>query len=79
MKIKNSIAAGEFKSKFLQLMDDVQAKRVPLIITKRGVPIVKLVPYEAESKPIFGCMKDTISIEADIISPIDEIWDVNDE
>ena len=38
------IAAGEFKARCLTLMDDVQATRVPILITKRGKPVAKLVP-----------------------------------
>lgn len=38
MKTKK-IAAGEFKARCLAIMDEVQAKRETIIITKRGKPI----------------------------------------
>jgi len=40
------IGAGEFKAKCLQLIDDVAERRQPLIITKRGQPLAKLVPID---------------------------------
>jgi prevent-host-death family protein len=70
------VPAGEFKARCLKLMDEVQATRRPLVITKRGKPVAKLVPV-AESEPlrsIFGCMKGTVTIHGDIVSPIDLDW-----
>jgi prevent-host-death family protein len=75
MTIKErEIAAGAFKARCLKLMDDVQATRRPLVITKRGKPVAKLVPVEEEAGSIFGCMKGTVTIVGDIISPIEQDW-----
>ncbi len=40
------IQAGRFKQECLRLMDEVTATRTPLIVTKHGKPIVKLVPAD---------------------------------
>ena len=69
MKAK-TMAAGEFKSKCLAVMDEVRAKRVPVIITKRGKPVVKVVPVEEERDPIFDCWKGRAKVVGDIVSPI---------
>ena len=47
MKTK-TIPAGEFKVHCLAVMDEVQAKRQAVLITKRGKPVAKLVPVEKE-------------------------------
>jgi antitoxin (DNA-binding transcriptional repressor) of toxin-antitoxin stability system len=39
-----TIAAGQFKDLCLQMLDDVEHNRTPVIITKRGRPVAKLVP-----------------------------------
>jgi prevent-host-death family protein len=39
-----TIAAGKFKDVCLKALDDVARTRTPIIITKRGHPIAKLVP-----------------------------------
>jgi prevent-host-death family protein len=77
-----TVAAGEFKAKCLAIMDDVQAKREPVLVTKHGKPVVKLVPVdETESADsIFGCMKDKMKIVGDpwdLVQPIipAEDWD----
>jgi prevent-host-death family protein len=68
------ISAAEFKTNCLRLMDDVAQRRVPIIITKRGKPVAKLVPLSEEPIDIFGRMAGTIRICGDIISPIDVEW-----
>jgi prevent-host-death family protein len=68
------IPAGEFKARCLKLMDEVQATRRPLVITKRGRPVAKLVPVEDEVPSLFGRLKGTVTIHGDIISPIEQDW-----
>ena len=45
-----TMPAGIFKARCLAVMDEVQAKRQAVIITKRGKPVAKLVPVEKEEK-----------------------------
>ena len=39
-----TMAAGKFKDVCLQTLDEVAAQRRPVVITKRGRPVAKLVP-----------------------------------
>ncbi len=70
MKIK-TIAAGQFKARCLAIMDEVQAKREAVVITKRGKPVAKLVPVEKSKDDIFGFFKSKgkVEIKGDIVSP----------
>ena len=45
-----SIAAGKFKNSCLKTLDDVAATKTPIVITKRGRPVAKLVPYVPPSR-----------------------------
>ena len=40
-----SIAAGKFKDVCLKTLDDVAKTKTAVVITKRGHPVAKLVPY----------------------------------
>jgi prevent-host-death family protein len=73
MKIA-TVPAGEFKAKCLKLLEEVAEKHEPLIVTKRGKPLAKVVPIR-ENKTIFGAMKGSGVILGDIISPLDVEWD----
>ncbi len=67
-----TMPAGQFKVHCLKVMDEVASKREPVVITKRGRPVAKLVPLSKEKDDIFGFMKGkgTIEIKGDIVSPI---------
>ena len=43
-----TLAAGKFKDICLKTLDEVARTRTPVVITKRGKPVAKLVPYTAE-------------------------------
>ena len=64
-----TMAAGSFKARCLAVMDEVQAKRETIVITKRGKPVVKLVPADAEKDDIYGFLKGKAKIVGDIVSP----------
>lgn len=65
-----TMAAGKFKATCLAVMDEVQAKREPVIVTKNGKPVAKLVPMPLEDPdPIFGFYKGNLEIVGDIMSP----------
>ncbi len=67
------IAAADFKANCLRLMDEVARERRPIIITKRGKPVAKLVPVdEPAAIDLFGYMAGTAKISGDIISPIED-------
>lgn len=69
-----AIGAGAFKAKCLQLMDEVQRRRIELVITKHGRPVAKLVPVEELEPDAFGSMRGTVVYHDDIISPDHEAW-----
>jgi prevent-host-death family protein len=62
--------ASAFKARCLSVMDDVQATGEPVIVTKRGKPVVKVVPVESEKDDIFGFMNGEFKIVGDIESPV---------
>ncbi len=64
------VAAGEFKARCLKIMDDVHATREPVLITKRGRSVAKLVPAEAHPTDVFGCLAGVVEIVGDIESPV---------
>ncbi len=75
----SAIPAGEFKARCLQLLDDVATTGEPLIITKRGRPVARLVPMPP-SKPagsLFGALKGRVLSQGDLVAPTDEAWEAD--
>jgi antitoxin (DNA-binding transcriptional repressor) of toxin-antitoxin stability system len=70
------IPAGVFTARCLAVMKKVQMTGEPVIVTKRGAPVVKVVPVESEKNDIFGFMAGKAKIVGDIESPIPVEWEV---
>jgi prevent-host-death family protein len=68
-----TIPAGEFKAKCLALLDEVAKRGETLVVTKRGKPVAKLVPFDdqASTRDLIG----SVIAEGDLLSPVDEPWD----
>jgi prevent-host-death family protein len=76
--VKSSpMPAGKFKAQCLRLMDEVRERHCEIVITKRGKPVAKLVPFEDKRPDIFGYMKGTVTILGDIVGPTGDIWDAD--
>ncbi len=70
-----SIGAGEFKARCLQLMDDVQNDGVEVIITKRNVPVARMVPVEPEEKQsAIGWMKGSVIYNGEMVESEPGEW-----
>ena len=70
------IPAGEFKAKCLKLMEKVARSHEPIVITKRGKPVAKLVPPDEPGPraPLFGYMAGAAEIRGDIMGTIEADW-----
>jgi prevent-host-death family protein len=62
-----SVNATEFKARCLRLLDDVNQSGQPLVITKRGKPIARLVPFGSERRSMRGAWKGRVQIRGDIV------------
>ena len=71
--------ASEFKAKCLKLMDEVAASGEEIVITKRGRPVSRLMPYQDRPRSLFGVDKGRIEILGDIVAPLDEEWEAESE
>ena len=82
MKSPNSktIGSGEFKAKCLAVMSDVHNGHGEVTVTKRGKPFVRIVPIEPEKpESIFGALRGLATIHGDIVSPIVEPWEWDED
>jgi prevent-host-death family protein len=64
-----TMAAGSFKGHCLAVMDEVQAKREAIVITKHGKPVVKLVPADKDAGDIYGFLAGKGAVIGDAVSP----------
>jgi antitoxin (DNA-binding transcriptional repressor) of toxin-antitoxin stability system len=51
-------------------MDQVQESKEPVVITKHGKPVVKVIPVSAKEDDLFGSMAGKASIVGDLINTV---------
>ena len=69
----STVSAGDFKARCLKLMDEVALTRRPLLITKHGRAVARVVPVEPEQS-VFGCMQGTVRVKGDIVAGTGAEW-----
>lgn len=67
--------AGKFKAECLKVMEKVKKTKRKVVITKRNIPIAKLVPIDDKKEAYYGKLRGSVKFKGDIISPINEDWD----
>ena len=69
-----TMAAGTFKVHCLAVMDEVQAKRETVVITKHGKPVAKLVPADKDTDEIYNFLRGKGAVTGNVMSPAIENW-----
>ena len=72
-----TMAVSVFKAHALQAVDRVARLREGIIITKRGKPLVQVIPFQAASaSAVPGKLSQALVFEKDIVSPLgSELWE----
>jgi prevent-host-death family protein len=63
------IPVGKFNANCLAILDQVQSKRVTVVIMKRGKPVAKLVPVTVAGDDIFDFYAGKGKIVGDVVAP----------
>jgi prevent-host-death family protein len=67
-----TVAISEFKAKCLDLITKMDKTKKPMVITKNGKPVAKLVPFKSNNN--LKSLRGKVKYYGDIISPIEEDW-----
>lgn len=72
-----TMAITEFKVHALKVLSQVAKSKEPVIITKRGQPLVQVIPFVENAKENTpGKLAELLVFENDIVSDLGtEIWD----
>jgi prevent-host-death family protein len=70
-----TMAISEFKAHALRVLTEVAESREGIVITRRGKPLVQVVPHrESDTKPMPGKLAGSFTFEGDIVSPLGEAF-----
>ena len=69
-----SVSASAFKAKCLGLLDRVAETGEPLVVTKRGRPVARVVPMPSGQS---GSLRGSVTVRGDIVGPILDSWNLD--
>ena len=61
-----TIGAAKFRERCLTLLDRLDHDG--LVITKRGKPVARLIPFERQHGDLIGSLSDKVEVRGDIVS-----------
>lgn len=75
----SEVSSSDLKNSWHEYLDQVAQGRQEVVVTRYGRPIARLSPYDASdaSAGLFGCLAGTVTVQGDIVGPIDELWDAD--
>jgi prevent-host-death family protein len=74
-----TVSIADAKAQLSALVTHVQAKRMPVTILRRGVPIAQIVPIVQTTPALYGSMRGTVQELGDIVGPTGVEWTAGDE
>jgi prevent-host-death family protein len=64
--VMKQLSASKFKEQCLALLDRVDPEGI--VVTKRGKPVAKLIPFGVDSAELIGSLKGKLRIKGEILS-----------
>ncbi len=69
------VSKANFKAKALQHLREVQRTGAELVITDRGRPVVKVVPYSDDPEALLRSLRGSVKRFVDPLAPVDVEWE----
>ncbi len=75
-RLVKEIPVSRFKAQCLSLLDEVAESHAPIVVTKRGRPVAKVVPVDDEPPPsLLGSVR--YRSEKELLAPVDDEWEAD--
>lgn len=69
MRKRHTVTANRFQAECSALLEEVARGKAEVVVTRRGVPLAKLVPV-AHRRPV----KSMARVVGDLLAPLDGEW-----
>ena len=61
-----TIGVTKFKEQCLALLDQLEPEG--LIVTKRGKPVARVIPYDSQDSELIGSLRNKITVKGDVFT-----------
>jgi prevent-host-death family protein len=72
-----TVSKSQFKPKAFEYFRMVEEKGETIVVTDRGKPVLKIVPFDEMDDPERVALKGTVVRYADPLEPIDQDWEAS--
>jgi prevent-host-death family protein len=74
----NTVSKSRFKAQALELFRQVERTGKPIVITDRGKPVLRLVPYSEDPESAVRMLRETVVRYRAPTQPVaDDEWEIN--
>ena len=70
-----TVSKSQFKPRAFEYFRLVQEQRETIVVTERGTPVLKIVPFEEEDDPDLAAVRGTLVKYEEPLEPVVEPWD----
>ena len=74
--MSDTVSKSKFKSRALELFRQVETTGEPIVITDRGTPVLRLVPYRKDPCPALQALHGTVVKYQSPTEPVGEDWEI---
>ena len=73
------VTAAQFRSNCFKILEEIRIKHREIIITKRGKPVARLIPYTNEDNldPLVGALLGAGITVGDLTEPLEDEWELD--
>ena len=70
-----TVSKSQFKPRAFEYFRLVQEQRETIVITQRGTPVLKIVPFDEEDEPDLAALRGTLVKYEEPLEPVGEPWE----
>ena len=74
----SEVSTSQLKARCSEIVERVAQRREAIVVTRRGRPVARLVPIEDERETLFGFARGVITVQGDLLEPIDVAWEASE-
>ena len=73
-----TVSKSQFKPRAFEYFRLVQEQRETIVITERGTPVLKIVPFDDEDDPDLAALRGTLVKYEEPLEPVGVPWEASD-
>ena len=76
--VMTTVSKSQFKPRAFEYFRRVQERRETLIITERGTPVLKIMPFSEDDDADLAALRGSVLRYDDPLEPVEEPWESAD-